>query len=181
METILLGVVLFVAMRAVFQSTKVISSSMVPTLQVGQYLLVNKLAYRIGDISRGDIAVFRSPQDPELILIKRVIGLPGEEIYIVDGQVLVNGQPLAEPYLAAPMGRAAWGPFVLGPDEYLMLGDNRDNSNDSRYFGPVSRSAIIGKAWFSIWPPGGLGTPQGLLGRPLVPAPTPTVALVPAQ
>ncbi|NPV07331.1 MAG: signal peptidase I [Anaerolineae bacterium] len=162
LETILLGVVLFVAMRSVLQSTRVISRSMVPTLQEGQYLLVNKLAYRIGDVSRGDIAVFRSPQDPELILIKRVIGLPGEEILISEGGVFVNGEQLVEPYLAPGSSASVWGPVVLGPDQYLMLGDNRNNSNDSRFFGPVSRSAIIGKAWFSIWPPGGVndGIPQ---------------------
>lgn len=162
LETILLGVVLFVAMRSVLQSTRVISRSMVPTLQEGQYLLVNKLAYRIGEVSRGDIAVFRSPQDPDLILIKRVIGLPGEEILISEDGVFVNGQHLVEPYLAPGSSTSVWGPVILGPDQYLMLGDNRNNSNDSRFFGPVSRSAIIGKAWFSIWPPGGVndGTPQ---------------------
>ncbi len=156
LETVLLGVVLFVALRAVIQSTRVISTSMFPTLHEGQHLLVNKLSYKLGDPHRGDIAVFHSPQDEELILIKRVIGLPGEEISIIANQVYVDGQTLPEPYLPVQQSPAVWGPYVLGADQYLMLGDNRNNSNDSRFFGSVSRSAIIGKAWFSLWPPGQL-------------------------
>lgn len=154
LETVLLAVVLFVALRTVVQSTIVLSHSMDPTLKEGQYLLVNKLAYKIGQPSRGDIAVFHSPEDPDTILIKRVIGLPGEEIVVSGTQVYVDGNHLAESYLAAGRSSTTWGPFTLGPDEYLMLGDNRTNSNDSRFFGPVSSDAVIGKAWFSIWPPG---------------------------
>lgn len=162
LETILLAVVLFVALRAVMQSTRVISHSMDPTLKEGQYLLVNKLAYKIGEPVRGDIAVFRSPEDPDTILIKRVIGLPGEEIVVSGTSVYVGGRYLSESYVAQGESASTWGPFVLGPDEYLMLGDNRTNSNDSRFFGPVLRGAIIGKAWISIWPPGSiyLGMPR---------------------
>ncbi len=156
LETILLAVVLFVALRTVVQSTVVLSHSMDPTLKEGQYLLVNKLAYKIGEPARGDIAVFHSPEDPGIILIKRVIGLPGDEVIVSGTLAYVNGQYLAESYLAGGQSPTTWGPFVLGENEYLMLGDNRTNSNDSRFFGPVSRDAIIGKAWISIWPPGSI-------------------------
>jgi len=154
LETILLAVVLFVALRTVVQSTVVLSHSMDPTLSEGQYLLVNKLAYKIGTPARGDIAVFHSPEDHDTVLIKRVIGLPGEEIVVSGTQAYVNGVHLAEGYLAAGQSSGNWGPFVLGEGQYLMLGDNRTNSNDSRFFGPVSEETIIGKAWISIWPPG---------------------------
>ncbi len=126
---------------------------MEPTLRDGQYLMVNKLAYRLGDPSRGDIVVFPSPQDGKRALIKRVIGLPGEEISIVAGEVYINGARLSEPYVVLSHGMSSFGPLVLKAGEYLVMGDNRTNSNDSRNFGPVSEQALIGKAWFSLWPP----------------------------
>lgn len=153
LETILLALVLFVAVRSALQNTRVDGHSMEPTLHDGQYLMVNKLAYRLGQPARGDIVVFPSPQDGGRALIKRVIGLPGEEIYISDGQVYINGARLMEPYLADTRSLGDWGPTVLKEGEYLVLGDNRNNSNDSRNFGPVQKEALIGKAWFSIWPP----------------------------
>jgi len=135
---------------------------MEPTLHHGQYLMVNKLALRLGAPRRGDIVVFRSPQDAKRALIKRVIGLPGEEVSIRDGLVHINGQPLAEPYIAPDRSSGNWGPIMLGKGQYVMLGDNRNNSNDSRGFGPVSDSQFIGKAWFSLWPPSyGMVLPHG--------------------
>lgn len=148
-----LALVLFVAVRSALQNTRVDGHSMEPTLHDGQYLMVNKLAYRLGMPGRGDIVVFPSPQDSGRALIKRVVGLPGEEVAISDGQVYINGARLSEPYLAVNHGLANWGPSVLGAGEYLVLGDNRNNSNDSRNFGPVRDEALIGKAWFSLWPP----------------------------
>ena len=153
LETLLLAVVLFVGVRATLQNTRVDGHSMEPTLHDGQYLMVNKLAYKLGMPQRGDIVVFPSPQDGERALIKRIVGLPGEEIAIVNGQVYVNNALLLEPYVASERSSTNWGPRVLGPNEYLVLGDNRNNSNDSRNFGPVTESQIIGKAWFSLWPP----------------------------
>lgn len=153
LETILLALVLFVAVRSTLQNTRVDGHSMEPTLHDGQYLMVNKLAYRLGLPERGDIVVFPSPQDGGRALIKRVVGLPGEEVAIYDGQVYINGARLMEPYLASNLGMGDWGPIVLQQDEYLVLGDNRGNSNDSRNFGPVRGAVLIGKAWFSIWPP----------------------------
>lgn len=155
-ETLLLLVVVVVALRSVIQNTRVVSFSMLPTLHEGQYLLVNKLAYRLGEPERGDIVVFASPQEPEVILIKRVVGMPGETVSLQGSTVFVNGQRLEEPYLAAGDDGQLWGPLQLGPDQYLMLGDNRSRSNDSRSFGPVCRQDIIGEAWISIMPPGPL-------------------------
>jgi signal peptidase I len=154
LETLLLAVVLFVAVRSTLQNTRVDGHSMDPTLRNGQYLMVNKLVYAFSSPQRGDVVVFRSPQDHSRVLIKRVAGLPGEEIVIVGGQLYVNGVALDEPYVAGGQPSSSWGPRVLEGDEYLLLGDNRNNSNDSRSFGPVRASEIIGKAWFSLWPPG---------------------------
>jgi len=153
LETLVLAAILFVAVRLTLQNTRVDGHSMEPTLHDGQYLMVSKLAYRFGEPQRGDIIVFRSPQEDGKALIKRVVGLPGETVQIVDGQVIIDGVSLVEPYLTQSVGVSGnWGPRSLGAGEYLALGDNRNNSNDSRSFGPVTTSMIIGKAWFSIWP-----------------------------
>ena len=153
LETLLLAVVLFVAVRSTLQNTRVDGPSMEPTLYRGQYLMVNKLIYRLSDPKRGDIVVFANPRGEGPALIKRLIGLPGEQIAIRNGQVSINGAPVQEPYVVLDRGSSNWGPQVLGPDDYMFLGDNRTNSNDSRTFGPVKGVKIIGKAWFSIWPP----------------------------
>jgi signal peptidase I len=152
METLLLAVVLFVAVRAVVQNTRVEGHSMEPTLHDGQHVMVNKLIYDVTEPRRGDIVVLHSPEGGPKPLIKRVIGLPGDEVRLVEGQVYVGDVRLDESYLPAYHGSETWGPYTLKADEYLVLGDNRDNSNDSRRFGPVQRAAIIGKAWFSLWP-----------------------------
>jgi signal peptidase I len=152
METLLLALVLFVAVRSALQNTRVEGHSMEPTLHDGQHLMVNKIIYELTDPSRGDIVVVHSPEGGPKPLIKRVIGLPGEELRLAQGQVLVGGVPLREDYLPASHGSDTWGPYRLQAGEYLVLGDNRDNSNDSRRFGPVSRAEIMGKAWFSLWP-----------------------------
>lgn len=153
LETLLLAAVLFVAVRLTLQNTRVDGHSMEPTLHNAQYLMVNKVIYRFADPQRGDIIVFRSPQDGDKALIKRVIGLPGDVVWITDGKVTINGAELVEPYLSPDAAMVGdWGPMTVGPDEYVALGDNRNNSNDSRSFGPVAASTIIGKAWFSIWP-----------------------------
>lgn len=153
LETLLLAAVLFVAVRLTLQNTRVDGHSMDPTLHNGQYLMVNKLAYRLSEPRRGDIIVFRSPQDGDKALIKRLIGLPGDVVQLANGKVIVNGVELVEPYLAPDTTIVGnWGPVTVGPSEYVALGDNRNNSNDSRSFGPIAASSVIGKAWFSIWP-----------------------------
>jgi signal peptidase I len=150
LETIVLAVVLFFAINAVSARVRVDGFSMVPTLQDGEYVLVNRLAYRTGPPERGDIIVFVSPQTRDLDLIKRVIGLPGDTIKIGGGKVEVNGQVLDEPYIAAaPIYNGEWHV----PDGNLfVLGDNRNDSSDSHAWGLLPIKNVIGKAILIYWP-----------------------------
>ena len=149
------------------------SSSMDDTLSINDRVLVNKLSYRIGDIERGDIVVFEKPPTaPGSItdFIKRVAALPGETITFVDGDVFIDGQLLNEPYLngaTRPNSAAivsegctntpAADRCTLAEGWYFVLGDNRDNSTDSRSFGPIEEDAIVGRAFLKVWPLGDLG------------------------
>jgi signal peptidase I len=155
LETIVLTAVIFISIRIVVQNFRIEGQSMVPTLQSGEYLLVNKLSYRLGEPQRGDIIVFQA-WESDKDFIKRVVAGPGDEVSIKESKVFVNGQPLREPYILAPPGDTL-GPFNLGPDEYFVLGDNRPNSSDSRVYGPLNRDRIIGKAWLTYWPPEQIG------------------------
>jgi len=170
-ETILLTLVIFLLIRNVVQNFRVEGDSMLPNLHNGQYLIVNRFAYCPGlhlDIDfldihwqkvwciwqprRGDIIVFRAPNQSKKDYIKRVIGLPGETVEIRRGQVLINGRTLNEPYETRRYTGSA--PTVtLGPDQVYVMGDNRPNSNDSRSFGPLSIDRIVGKALLCYWPP----------------------------
>ena len=149
------------------------SPSMEPTLTDGDRIVVNKLSYRLHEVNRGDVVVFRRamPQ-PDGIneLIKRVIALPGETVEVVDGRVYVDGGLLLEPYLTArdSTGGFALPPGCIGPpdsinrctvpdDHVFVMGDNRRNSKDSRVFGPVAESGIVGRAFLRVWPLGDLG------------------------
>ena len=142
------------------QATRVYGQSMEPNLHTDQRLIIEKLSYNaylrqylgFTGPQRGDVVVIRlEPRQSEL-LIKRVIGLPGDEVFIHDGTVFVNGQALVEPYLIDPT-TGTFGPMTVPPLHLFVLGDNRDFSNDSRYFGTVPLKGIIGRAWFSYWPP----------------------------
>jgi signal peptidase I len=137
------------------QATRVYGQSMEPNLHTDQRLVVEKLSYspwlHLRSPQRGDVVVVRMEGSTEL-LIKRVIGLPGDLIQITNGQVYVNGAPLEEPYIAqAPFGD--FGPVDVPALHLFVMGDNRNFSNDSRSFGPVAISRVIGRAWFSYWPP----------------------------
>lgn len=150
LETIILAVVLFFAINAISARVRVDGFSMVPTLKDGEYVLVNRMTYRNTLPERGDIIVFVSPQNSDLDLIKRVIGLPGDTIKIFDGQVQVNGQILNEPYIAAaPIYNGEWNV----PEENLfVLGDNRNDSSDSHAWGLLPTKNVIGKAILVYWP-----------------------------
>ena len=150
LETIILAVVLFLAINAVSARVRVDGFSMVPTLQDGEYVLVNRLAYRSDMPTRGDIIVFVSPQAPNLDLIKRVIGLPGDTVRIFDGQVQINGQALQEPYIAAaPIYNGEW---EVPEGNLFVLGDNRNDSSDSHAWGLLPIENVIGKAILIYWP-----------------------------
>jgi len=150
LETVVLAVVLFFAINAVSARVRVDGFSMIPTLQDGEYVLVNRLAYRSNLPVRGDIIVFSSPQSPDLDLIKRVIGLPGDTVKISDGNVQVNGQMLDEPYIAAaPIYNGEWN---VPEGNLFVLGDNRNDSSDSHAWGLLPTENVIGKAILIYWP-----------------------------
>lgn len=151
LETLILAVVLYFGINAVSVRVRVDGFSMNPTLQDGEYILVNRLAYKIGSPVRGDIVVFSFPMDPKQDLIKRVIGLPGETISVQDGKVLVNSVPLNEPYIAAPpIYNNTW---VVPEGQLFVLGDNRNESKDSHEWGMLPVENVVGRAILIYWPP----------------------------
>lgn len=152
LETLLLAVVAFALIRLAVQNYRIEGPSMEPNLHQGQFLLVNRLAYRLEQPERGDIVVFRHPGSRRRDLIKRVVGLPNEQLEIVRGQVWINGKRLDEPYIPEP-GSYSHPPTAIGPDQVFVMGDNRNNSSDSRRWGSLPLSNIIGKAVFCYWPP----------------------------
>jgi signal peptidase I len=137
------------------------SESMVSTLQIGDRVLVNKLSYDVEDVDRGDILVFEKPagEAGEIDdLIKRAVGLPGETIEGRDGQVFIDGEPLDEPYLDEGVTTSDFGPVEVPEGMLFMMGDNRGNSRDSRFFGPIDGELIVGRAFLRVWPLGHAGT-----------------------
>ncbi len=141
------------------------SPSMTPTLHNGDRVLVNKLAYRMHDVHRGDVVVFERPPElkdaPEVKdLIKRVIGLPGETVEFRDGRILIDGHLLDEPYLPAgtqTLAKTKGETITVEEGDVLVLGDNRENSKDGRFFGPISQKLIVGRAFVLYFPMKNLG------------------------
>ena len=131
--------------------------AMTPTLNQGQQLLASRVAYALFMPERGDVVVLRDPLSPERLVVRRVVGLPGERLELRGRQVLINDQPLAEDYisnnLAVSDNLTATARLALPANEYYVLGDNRLTINDSRTWGPVTGENILGRAWFSFWPP----------------------------
>lgn len=152
LETILPAILIAILINLLLaQPTRVHGLSMEPSLHTDQRLVVEKISYRMHGPRRGDIVVFNMPQQSTELLIKRVVGLPGETVEIHSGMVYVNGTPLSEPYLDQET-RGRFGPMVIPPLHVFVLGDNRSFSNDSRAFGAVPIENILGRAWFSYWP-----------------------------
>ena len=134
------------------QATRVYGSSMQPNLRTNERLVVEKVSYHFHGPRRGDIVVLRDPDGGPDLLIKRVIGLPGERVTVADGRVFVDGSPLTEPYLTQSTfgnGRA----WTVPPLHVFVMGDNRGASRDSRVFGPVPLDSILGRAVLRYWPP----------------------------
>ena len=148
--------VMFLFIKYVGQRTVVIGDSMKTTLQDGDNLITDKLTYRFTDPKRYDIVVFPFKDNKAQLLIKRIIGMPGETVQIIEGKVHINGIELNESYGSEIILSAglATEPITLGADEYFVLGDNRNNSKDSRDIsvGNIHKDDIIGRAWFRIWP-----------------------------
>jgi len=184
-ETALIAILIFVGVRALVLNFRVDGSSMLPSLVNGEMLLVNRNAYDSFDLytlvdwlpgvehadakdftpfpgpHRGDVIVFNPPVTSDKPYIKRVIGLPGDTIEIKEGSVFVNGIKLDETYLhgdTTDCQPRACDPVVVPKDEIFVLGDNRAHSSDSRYFGTVNISNIVGKAWITYWPIGHIGS-----------------------
>lgn len=151
LETLVLSVLLFIAINAVSARIRVDGFSMEPTLESGEFVVVNKLAYRLSEPARGDIVVFRYPYDPQQEYIKRIIGLPGDTIEIANGVVSVNGESLEEPYIAA--APAYQTTLTIPEGSVFVLGDNRNNSSDSHNWGALPVEYLVGKALIIYWPP----------------------------
>ena len=137
----------------------VTGESMAPAFRPGDRLLGDRITFHRGPLSRGDAVIFRDPRDPDHQYLKRVVGLPGEEVRLSDGVLLIDGAHLPEPYLnglpaSLGLGGDAW---KLGDDAYFLMGDNRARSTDSRDFGPVPRGLVLRKVWFRCWPLGRWG------------------------
>lgn len=172
-ETIILAGLIFVLIQATIQNYQVEGSSMVPTLAPGECVLTNKITYShfspgryfgyagesnkyqndkvflLGPPQHGDIVVFKYPHDPSRHFVKRVIGTPGDQIAIVNGMVSVNQKKIYEPYINSQSSTSNMNPVILHSEEYFVLGDNRQSSNDSRTWGPIKNEHIIGEYWLS--------------------------------
>ena len=145
LETALLSVLLFLAINAISARIRIESISMQPTLYEGDFVMVNKLAYKFGSPARGDVIIFHYPPDPDREpYIKRVIGLPGDHVRVQDGMVYINGAPIQEPYISAPPAYS--GEWIIDENMVFVLGDNRNHSSDSHNWGTVPLENVIGKA-----------------------------------
>jgi signal peptidase I len=153
LTTILVAVVVFFILQVTIQVSVINGSSMEPDLHDGERLIINKAVYHFAEPARGDIIIFNPPENHSSVpFIKRIIGLPGDTVEIKNGQVIVNGEALTEPYIEEAPEYYMQKITVPG-NSYFVLGDNRNLSNDSHNGWTVLRSEIIGKAWVSIWPP----------------------------
>lgn len=163
-ETVVIAIFIFVVVYFfLLQPHQVRGESMMPTFTDGEYILTDKLSYRFHNPERGDVIVFRSPQNESIDFIKRIIGLPGERVEVIGGKVeVINGNfpqglTLNETYIAGdptkPGSQIKEGePYTVPADEYFVMGDNRARSSDSREFGAIKKSSIIGRAWIRYWP-----------------------------
>ena len=162
--TVLLGTALVIALLIrtfLVQPFYIPTESMYPTLKKNDRVLVNKLSYRMHDVHRGDVVVFNAPEGEQTggikDLIKRVIGLPGDSVEGRDGHVYVDGHLLEEPYLRDSVITTDFGPQEIPAGSIWVMGDNRTQSRDSRFFGPIKESSIVGRAFVRLWPPSRLG------------------------
>ena len=159
LETLLLSVVLFFLINAVSARIRIDGSSMEPNLHHGEFVIVSKINYRFSEPERGDIVVFDFPRNITQEYIKRIIGLPGEQVVIEEGKLFVDGVQLFEPYLKMePRYEGVW---VVPEDTLFVLGDNRNNSSDSHTWGMVPMDNLIGEALLVYWPPSSWGLING--------------------
>src|SRR6266542_3634607 len=164
-EVVVLAIILYFGISFVIQAVHVEGLSMFATLDNDDDLIANKIDYRLQAPQRGDIVILRPPTNNSTDFIKRIIALPGERLLIRDGVVYINGHRLEEPYLPDAWTQqtnagkwSAGNGAVIPPNQYFVMGDNRNRSQDSRFFGPIDRDRIDGKAWFRIWPLSSFGS-----------------------
>jgi len=159
------ALVIVLVIRAFIAQPFIVSGlSMYPTFDNANYLIIDELSYRFEAPARGDVLVFRYPNDPSIFYIKRIIGLPGEKLVSVDGIITVYpnasstvGTTLSEPYIESDHRSFDSWNFTLGPTQYWMMGDNRNESSDSRYWGPLDRSFFIGRPIVRLFPLSAVG------------------------
>jgi len=164
-ETIITALLVFVIIYLfLFQPHQVKGNSMQPNFEDGEYLLTNKVTYRINKPKRGEVVIFESPQNKDFDYIKRIIGLPGEKVKIVNGKIFINGSVLDESAYLADDVYTQEGSFLpeneevdVSENQYFVVGDNRSHSSDSREWGFISVENIIGKTWVRYWPPSRAG------------------------
>ena len=145
--------------------------SMVPTFESGDYLIVDQLSYRFEEPGRGDVIIMRYPKDESVYFIKRIIGLPGETVELQGARVIIRkdgAEPLTltQPYLDGATHRPEFGTYALGTDEYFVMGDNRDASSDSRVWGVLPRTDVIGRAFLRLFPPASIDFMPGSVATP---------------
>lgn len=162
LEIVFLALVLYVVIQYAVQTVHVLGSSMYATLHDNDLLVASKISYKLHPPQRGDIVVFKPPDEASRDFIKRIIALPGERIHITNSVVYINGQVLREPYLPEKWTYnnnwpASGQDQLIPPDQYFVMGDNRNHSSDSRTFGTIELNSILGKAEIRIWPLGELG------------------------
>lgn len=160
LQTVVLAVAIFlISYLFLFQPHQVQGHSMDPNFDDGEYLLTEKMSYRFGEPKRGDVIVFKAPPSKRDDYIKRIIGLPGETVMVSNGKIFIDQKVLNEKYLPSDFVTrpgaflATDSSITLKTGEYIVIGDNRDHSYDSRSWGPIKKADIIGKAWFVYWPP----------------------------
>jgi signal peptidase I len=144
--------VFFFLVTFIIQGYSVYGSCMEPNLTTGERVLGNKFIYHFEKPSRGDIVIFKYPMNPKKIFVKRVIGLPGDTVRIQDGRVFINHQPINESAYVRNPANGSWPARTISSDSIFVLGDNRDNSNDSRSWGDLPLNDIQAKAWLRYWP-----------------------------
>jgi signal peptidase I len=150
-ETLLLTLFIFWIVNSATGRFRIEGFSMLPTLEEGEYVIIDKLSYYLNDPQRGDVIVLRFPNDRSRDFIKRVVGVPGDHIEVADGHVMINNVTLEEPYINAPPNYT--GTWDVPDDQYFVLGDNRNNSSDSHNWSFLPRRDIVGKAWLIYWGP----------------------------
>ncbi len=141
----------------IMQNFRIPSGSMEPTLQIQDYIFASKLTYRLGEPKHGDIVVFKYPRDTSRYFVKRLIAVGGEIVELKDSKLFIDGRLVAEDYLPQGLEFRDYGPVTVPEGDYFMLGDNRNNSSDSRDWGYVPRNLIVGKEIFIYWPPARIG------------------------